>query len=176
MNSRTPGYRAFLVGVSIALLSTAGANGQVADALTGKMRWWQQVVGTWQCTIHLHPVAGQSEGYGPVRIVAVPTQGNTLHMHSDLIGMHADDYLGYDQKARIWWDDEADNFGNASLTTSRDNVTFTQVSDSTSFLDKDPDVYRVIYAFHNGLFGQRLELYSKASWIAVSEAICHRRP
>jgi hypothetical protein len=132
MKSLAPSCLTIFVGVSMALLSTTSAHGQVADALTGKMRWWQQVAGTWQCTIHLHPVAGQREGYGPVRIAATPTQDNTLYMHSDLIGLHADDYIGYDEKTKVWWEAEADNFGDASLATSRDNVTFTQVSDSTN--------------------------------------------
>ncbi len=168
--------RAVLMSMGVALLWAASAHGQMANALKGKMRWWQQVAGTWQCTIHLQPVAGQSEGYGPERIAATPTQGNTLHMHSDLIGMHADDYIGYSDKSKVWWDAEADNFGNATLATSPDNVTFTQVSDSKSVVDKDPGVYRVIYVFRDGLFGQRLQLHSKGSWIAVSEEVCHRRP
>jgi hypothetical protein len=175
MRSLAVRSRAILLSMSVALLWTASAHGQVADALKGKMRWWQQVAGTWQCTIHLQPVAGQSEGYGPERIAATPMQGNTLHMHSDLIGMHADDYIGYSEKTKVWWDAEADNFGNATLATSPDNVTFTQVSDSKSLVDKDPGVYRVIYLFRDGLFGQRLESHSKHSWIAVSEEVCHRR-
>jgi hypothetical protein len=138
---KTSGLRRYatIAGVVIALLSAARAPGQVADELTGKMRWWQQVAGTWECTIHLHPVAGQSEGYGPVRMTATPTQGNTLHMHSDLIKFHTDDYIGYSDKAKVWWDAEATNSGDAVLTTSTDNVTYTQVSDSTSTLEKDAD-------------------------------------
>jgi hypothetical protein len=162
--------------VAFLLLSTASAHGQVPHPLTGKMRWWQQVAGTWECTIHLHSVAGQSEGYGPVRITATATQGNAFHMHSDLIGMHADDYLGYSDKAKVWWNAEADNFGDASLLTSADNVTYTQVSDSTGTLEKEPGIYRAVYVFHHGMFGQRLQLRTKNSWIAVSEQVCHRVP
>ncbi len=140
------------------------------------MRWWRQVTGTWQCSIHLHPVAGQDEGYGPVRITATPTQGNTMHLHSDLIKLHLDDYIGYSDAAKVWWDAEATSSGDAVLTTSTDNVIYTQVSDSTGTIEKDTDVYRMTYAYQKDIFGQRLELRHKNSWIAVSEVVCHRRP
>jgi hypothetical protein len=174
--SLTLSCRAIFVCVSMALLSTGSAHGQVVDALTGKMRWWQRVAGTWQCTIHLHPVAGQSEGYGPVRITAVPTQGNTMHLHSDLIKLRADEYIGYSETAKVWWDAGAGTDGDAVLLISTDNATYTQVSDSTGTLEKDTGVYRAIYVFHGGIFAQRLELRAKDSWTAVSEEVCHRRP
>ena len=176
MKSLAPSCRTIFVGVSMALLFTASAHGQVADALTGKMHWWQQIAGTWQCTAHLRPVGGQSEGYGPERIIATPTQGNTLHMHSDLIKLHTDDYIGYSDKAKVWWDAEASTAGWAILTTSNDNATYTQVTDSTGTLDKDPDVFRVVYTYHQGILGQRLEMRTKRSWIAASEDVCHRIP
>jgi hypothetical protein len=174
MKSLAPSCRTFLVGLSVALLSTASARGQVADALTGKMRWWQQVAGTWQCTIHLHAVAGQTEGYGPIRVTATPTQGNTLHIHSDLIGVHGDDYMGYSNTAKVWWDAGVDNGGNATLSTSTDNVVYTQVSDSTGSVEKGHDVFRVIFVLQNGTFGQRQELRTKDGWTPASEVLCHR--
>jgi hypothetical protein len=39
--------------------------------------------------------------------------------------LHADDYIGYSDKAKLWWDAEADSGGDAILTTSKDNVVFT---------------------------------------------------
>lgn len=156
------------------LLSTTNARGQAHDPLTGKMRWWQQVAGTWQCTLHLHPVAGQTEGYGPNRMTATPTQGNTLHIHSDLIGLHGDDYMGYSDTAKVWWDAGVDNLGNAVLSTSHDNVVYTQVSDSTGSVEKDDDVFRVTFALHYGIFSQRQELQTKDGWVPASEELCHR--
>jgi len=153
-------FRAVLAAVGIALCSTSSANGQVADALTGKMRWWQQVAGTWQCTLHLHPAAGQTEGYGPIRMTATPTQGNTLHVHSDLIGVHGDDYIGYSKTTKVWWDAGVDNGGHATLSTSTDNVVYTQVSDSTGSVEKDRNVFRVIVVLQNGILvsGRNCEL------------------
>ena len=53
-NSALSGYATI---VAFLLLSTANAHGQVPDQLTGKMRWWQQVAGTWNarftCTLWL---------------------------------------------------------------------------------------------------------------------------
>jgi hypothetical protein len=170
-NSALSGYATI---VAFLLLSTANAHGQVPDQLTGKMRWWQQVAGTWECTLHLHPVAGQTGGYGPDRMTATPTQGNTLHIHSDLIGVHGDDYVGYSDTRKVWWDAGVDNGGNAILSTSTDNVVYTQVSDSTGSVEKDDNVFRVIFALHNGIFGQRQELRTKDAWVPASEELCHR--
>ena len=107
-------------------------------------------------------------------MTATPTQGNTLHIHSDLIGVHGDDYVGYSDTRKVWWDAGVDNGGNAILSTSTDNVVYTQVSDSTGSVEKDDNVFRVIFALHNGIFGQRQELRTKDAWVPASEELCHR--
>jgi hypothetical protein len=158
--------------LSIATIASAGAD----PSLTGKMAWWQRVVGTWNCTLRLFPVAGQPAGTGPASLVALASAANTIHMYSVAYENQGDAYIGYSDKERRWWEADADNTGDATLITSRDNVVYTQVSDATSSVDKDTDVFRVSYAFRNGVFSQRQELEKNNAWILASVETCHRHP
>lgn len=98
----------FLIGLS-AMTTRPGLTG--SKALSGKMVWWQHMVGSWRCALTVEEVEGQ-----PARQINVPAVGsvapdNVFHWALTSAELHLDQYVGYDEHKKAWWETRADSFG-----------------------------------------------------------------
>lgn len=145
-----------------------------AETLSGKMTWWENAVGAWDCTLQLYAVGDQPGGIGPAREVLTIASDNTVHQYLKAYQNEGDSYIGYSDSAQMWWETDIDNAGYAELSTSRDDVTFTQASDATSNVYRDRDVDRVTYTLHNKILSETQELRTKNSWVRSSKLSCRK--
>ena len=175
----TNGTRYVLAIVLMIILVAVTGRGAPAlpRMLSGKMAPWQQVVGTWGCTLHFDAVGGRPAEVGSVGVSAVVAPGNVLHWHFRGSGYEADDFNGYSGTAKVWWEAGADTGGNATLMRSPDGIVFTQVSDSTSSIEGDRSKSRVTYKLNpDNTFEQVEEQQDGSTWRRDSEMFCRNAP
>ena len=160
-----------------AFFSCASA-GVYADArvLSGKMSWWQGVVGSWICAVKIEPIEG-----GPIQRGVVVAQGSAFPgnvFHSRTVGVGfdfvADQFDGYSVTKKIWWETQADSAGNVRAFRSRNGIIYDQLS-ATSSLEDDWSKYREIYVLHpDGTLHEEDKRQIAGSWRFYSESTCKR--
>jgi hypothetical protein len=171
MVSRT-WFRALLV--ALALVGLAGATASSSShVLTGKMAWWQQVVGFWGCEVNLDPSPGQYVQKGFTIGEGSVAPDNVFHWSDRASGFEADAYNGYDTDKKVWWETQSDSTGYASVFHSLDGLTYEGSPAPGSGLGDSR--FRETYSMRpNGTFYSVVKRLYGGSWHAFSEASCKR--
>lgn len=142
--------------------------------LSGKMDWWQRVVGTWSCELTIEPTQGQVKQTWLTIAKGSVAPGNVFRWSEIMPGIEADQYDGYSLTNRAWWETQADSSGYATLFRSLNGTIYYQVSTRTS-LEGDRSVYRERYGFHrDGTFHVDVQRKSRRSWAYYSSSSCSR--
>jgi hypothetical protein len=159
---------------AIAVGGTASSSVAGSQELSGRMAIWQRIVGTWTCELRANASNSQPEIQEQVAVQVSVAAGNVLHWHFVAADFEADDFQGYSEKKRVWWENDINTIGHASLMQSTDNVLYTQISDS-NFLDGDQTKYRVTYRLNqDGTFTQTEEQRLHGAWEPNNTVHCRR--
>ena len=176
MSRSVPHYVLLTVAIVATLGMTVAARSQSFGGpinLRGPMIQWQQMVGVWKCTVHIDSLGDQEEQTGVMVLIAWAAPGNVFHTHVSAAGYEVDDFIGYSEREKAWWEVSADSAGNATLMRSTDGRVFDQVSHAASSPGIDNGKRRLTYeAVENSSFTQFEEEAVHGTWRASSEMRC----
>ena len=112
---------------ALALLGSAGV--ARADVLTGKMARFNDVTGgPWSCSTSV-PAIGDRAAHTDTSTIAFEiVPGDVIHYHIAGADYSGDFYLGYNQRAGVYWQTGADSLGMHAFLTSSDAFTYTGTS------------------------------------------------
>jgi hypothetical protein len=162
----------FLAFVMIAFANTTAFADSVV--LSGKMAWWQKVVGSWVCEVKINPTEGQPAQTWITIAKGSVAPGNVFHMTEIAPGLETDQYDGYSNTHKSWWESQADSFGYATLFQSSDEKLYVQISTPPLFED-DRNKYRETYKLGaDGRFYQATEREVSGAWVPYDESSCKR--
>ena len=165
-----------LVVLAVSVACAAFAPPTNSGVLSGKMAWWQQVVGFWSCEINLEPSPGQYAQKGVTVAQGWVAPDNVFHWSERASGFYADQYNGYSADKRVWWETQADSNGLASVFRSSDGLTYEGSPPSWSVLGEDRSRYRETYNIHrDGTFHEEVKRLLGGSWRPFSESSCTRK-
>ena len=167
-----------IVRASLVLAAFMAANARAsADVrvLTGKMAWWNQVVGFWTCEVNLDPSPGQMAQKGFTVAEASIAPDNVFHWSERASGLAADQYDGYDDDKKVWWETQSDSTGFASLFISSDGLTYEGVPALGPPFGNDTSRYRETYSIGaDGTFDETVTRLLGGTWHPFNEASCKR--
>lgn len=164
----------FLILTVALVAALKGGTSAEPVSLIGKMAWWQQIVGSWVCEVRSKPTEGHPARTSITIAKASVSPGNVFHMTEIAPGLETDQYNGYSDTRKSWWESQADSFGYATLFRSSDNKQYVQISTPPSFQD-DGSTYRETYKLGpDGRFYQATERHVNGSWAPYDESSCQR--
>ena len=145
-----------------------------SGTLIGKMSWWQQIVGSWACEVTIEPMEGEPARKWITILKGSVVPGNVFHLTESAPGLQTDQYNGYANAKKGWWEAEADSFGYATLLQSSDNRLYVQISVPPSF-EQDRSKYRETYKLGpDGVFHTTTERQIHGAWVRYDESSCKR--
>lgn len=154
----------------IAANSRAAAD---AHVLSGKMAWWQQVVGFWTCELNLEPTPGNYPQKGFLIGEGSVAPDNVFHWSDRASGIEDEAFDGYSTDSKVWWESQAGSTGAAMVLRSSDGRTFEGVSPPGS--EEYPGRYREFYSIRaDGTFNEVDKKLIGGSWRLYSESSCKR--
>jgi hypothetical protein len=166
-----------LVSLMFALVACADA-GASADSptLSGRMTWWQQLVGSWSCDVTILPDAGQRPERGVMFAKGSVAPYNVFHWRLVASGIEADQYDGYSDSKKLWWETQAASSGTAVVLRSSDGLVYDQVSEPPSLEEDGERPYHEVYSIRSdGTFSQMIQRRIRGSWRTDSTASCKRQ-
>lgn len=170
-------WPAILVGICSALLMSTGKGTAGNVELSGKMSSWQHLVGHWTCSMLIEGRGEQQPQEGLLSAVGEVVPGNVFHWHVAAAGYAGDQYDGYSESAKRWWEAESDSGGFATLLQSNDGVVFEQISDISIAESTPQPARRVVYSISDsGVFHEvNMQRGSDGSWYPETLVKCTSR-
>lgn len=112
------------------LLALLGATSLArADVLTGKMaRFNEGAAGPWSCSTSVPAIGDRAAHVDTSTATFEIVPGNVVHYHISGADYSGDFYLGYSQRAGVYWQTAADSLGMHAFLTSPDALTYTGTS------------------------------------------------
>jgi hypothetical protein len=163
------------LGLTLALVAALydGASAE-PKPLVGEMASWQRIVGYWICNVTIEPGNGQFPQKGFTFAEGAVLPGNVFHWSDRASGFAADQYDGYSDAKKAWWESQASSAGYGMILQSSDGLTYDQISLPTS-LEDGRGRYREVYSLRpDGSFYQVVERRIAGSWHIDSIANCKR--
>lgn len=161
--------------IAIALVAVNSKASAAPRVLSGKMAWWQQIVGFWSCEVNLDPSPGNYPQKGFTVAVGSVSPNNVFHWSERASGFEADQYTGYAADKKVWWETQSDSNGFASVFRSTDGLTYEGAPPPWSVLLEDRSRYRETYSMaRDGSFRDIVTRLLGGSWHPFSEATCKR--
>jgi hypothetical protein len=153
--------------------AAAGESAPAASpaALTGHMTSMQFLIGSWNCSVKLPAGSGEpaTTDHGVVAYSVVP--GNAIHAHVTAMDYADDSYIGYVDKAKLFWTNTIDAYGALSGETSTDGKLFTGSSAQGQVKMKVRDT---ISRPKQNTTRDLQEFQSNGSWHMASDSTCTR--
>jgi hypothetical protein len=169
-------YCKLFIIVALIVSLNAGDASAKSPGLSGKMAWWQHIVGFWLCHVTIEPGNGQypQKGYTFGEGSALP--GNVFRWSEIASGFAADQYNGYSDARKAWWESQANSGGSAMISRSLDGLTYDQISLPSSLEDSGGG-YREVYSLRgDGSFYEVDKRRIGGSWHVDSLSLCKRMP
>lgn len=161
-----------LLGLSLTLFADDPVFAQ-SHVLTGKMAWWQQIVGSLVCQVRVEPTNGQQGQKGFVIVETSVAPGNVFHWHASGPGIEGDQYDGYSTADKVWWETQADSSGYAGIFRSAGGSQYDQVS--APRLGRISDTYREVYNIgRDGTFHEEVTRRVGNSWREYNRVLCKK--
>lgn len=166
--------RVLLILVALLIHPSSGALAD-AHALSGKMAWWQQVVGFWSCEVNLDPSPGNYPQKGFTIGEGSVAPDNVFHWSERASGFEAEQFDGYATNEKDWWETQSDSTGYASVFRSSNGLIFEGSPSPGSALEEDGSRFRETYSIgSDGTFDEVVKRRLRGSWRPFSEASCKR--
>lgn len=165
--------KVLLLGLPLIACVNARASAD-SHVLSGRMTWWQRVVGSWLCEVSLEPTQSRSAQKGLTVAKGSVAPGNVFHWAEMGPGFQVEQYDGYSATEKAWWETQADSTGYATLLRSSDGLLYDQVSVPSS-IEGDRSIYREVYSLRpGGTFYEEVRRRVGGSWLLDSEYSCRR--
>lgn len=163
-----------LIGAAIGFCVYGGDVSAKSRVLSGKMAWWQQMVGAWVCGVEIKPDAGQQPEKGYMYAVGSVAPDNVFKWYIVASGIEGDQYDGYSDTKKAWWETQSDSSGDAIVFRSDDGRTYDQISWPSGLEDANGK-YREIYSLSpEGRFDETAEKLIGGVWRIDSLQSCER--